>query len=265
MKRKKIFQLTFSILFSTLLVIGLVYAWTAPSQNPPAGNVEAPINVSDSAQSKLGNFGLGGGEGQSLYWLKNIGGTLYFSSTDPSGDRVVIGQDGNVGIGKNDPKAKLDVNGRIKAQDPIDDDDVATKAYVDAHSGEVKWAGYTSSTYTGNLGGLKGANQKCDAEYPGSHWCSLEEIMKLGVDYPYTYDAWVRNAVIGTERIKTEYSTYYWVILYGGYIISEGDYDSCFCHYWLSSYDGERGPVIRKDGIVVGKSCDNSLRLPCCY
>ena len=67
------------------------------------------------------------------YW-KNIGGTLYFSSTDPSGDRVVIGQDGNVGIGKNDPQAKLHVNGRIKAQDPIDDDDVATKAYVDAHA-----------------------------------------------------------------------------------------------------------------------------------
>jgi len=116
MKKKKIFQLTFSILFSALLVVSLVYAsWTAPGQNPPDGNVEAPINVSDTAQSKLGNFGLGGGAGQSLYWLKNIGGTLYFSSTDPSGDRVVIGQDGKVGIGTTTPAYTLDINGNIRA------------------------------------------------------------------------------------------------------------------------------------------------------
>jgi len=56
MKKKKIFQLTFSILFSTLLVVSLVYAsWTAPGQNPPDGNVEAPINVGPSNQWKKGN------------------------------------------------------------------------------------------------------------------------------------------------------------------------------------------------------------------
>jgi len=115
MKKKKIFQLTFSVLFSALLVISLVYAsWTAPSQDPPNGNVEAPINVSDAAQSKLGNFGLGGGEGQPLYWLKNVGGALYFSSTNPAGDRIVIGQDGNVGIGTTTPAYTLDVNGNIR-------------------------------------------------------------------------------------------------------------------------------------------------------
>jgi len=133
MKKRKIFQLTFSILFSTLLVIGLVYAWTAPTQNPPAGNVEAPINVSDSAQSKLGNFGLGGGEGQSLYWLKNIGGTLYFSSTDPSGDRVVIGQDGNVGIGTTEPNEILTVEGSISLKEQTTTPSVTTgygKIYI---------------------------------------------------------------------------------------------------------------------------------------
>ncbi|MCD6233291.1 hypothetical protein J7J81_02860, partial [bacterium] len=115
MKKKKIFQLTFSILFSTLLVVSLVYAsWTAPTQDPPGGNVEAPINVSDTAQSKIGNFGLGGGAGQPLYWLKNIGGTLYFSSTNPAGDRIVIGQDGNVGIGTASSGAKLDVRGTVQ-------------------------------------------------------------------------------------------------------------------------------------------------------
>jgi len=264
MRRKKIFQLTFSILFSTLLVIGLVYAWTAPTQNPPAGNVEAPINVSDSAQSKLGNFGLGGGEGQSLYWLKNIGGTLYFSSTDPSGDRVVIGQDGNVGIGKNDPQAKLHVNGRIKAQDPIDDDDVATKAYVDAHSGEVRWAGYTSAAYTGNLGGPKGANQKCDAEYPGSHWCSVDEIMRLGMDYPYTYTVWVRDAVKGGSM-----NNYDFTFLGGaGGHYCYGDINECTCYGWTNdTSENASGPVLTYDyGRIIDYGCKYyKFRLACCY
>ncbi|MHA1251765.1 MAG: tail fiber domain-containing protein, partial [Candidatus Helarchaeota archaeon] len=55
------------------------------------------------------------GVGQPLYWLKNIGGALYFSSTNPAGDRMVIGQDGNVGIGTTTPTYTLDVNGSIRA------------------------------------------------------------------------------------------------------------------------------------------------------
>ena len=139
MKNKKIFQLTFSILFSTLLVVSLVYAWTAPSQNPPNDNVEAPINVSDAAQSKLGNFGLGGGVGQPLYWLKNVGGALYFSSTNPAGDRMVIGQDGNVGIGTTGPAEKLEVDGAIK---------IGTTSNTNA--GTIRWTGTDFEGYTGS-------------------------------------------------------------------------------------------------------------------
>jgi len=139
MRKRKIFQLTFSILFSTLLVVGLVYAWTAPSQDPPGGNVEAPINVSDTAQSKLGDFGLGGGAGQPLYWLKNIGGALYFSSTNPAGDRVVIGQDGKVGIGITGPAEKLEVNGAIK---------IGTTSNTNA--GTIRWTGTDFEGYTGS-------------------------------------------------------------------------------------------------------------------
>jgi len=139
MKKKRIFQLTFSILFSTLLVASLVYAWTAPSQNPPSDNVKAPINVSDAAQSKLGDFGLGGGVGQPLYWLKNIGGTLYFSSTNPAGDRVVIGQDGKVGIGVSGPAEKLEVSGAIK---------IGTTSNTNA--GTIRWTGTDFEGYTGS-------------------------------------------------------------------------------------------------------------------
>jgi hypothetical protein len=59
------------------------------------------------------------------------------------------------------------------------------------------WAGYTTSAYTGNLGGLKGANDKCDADHSGSHWASVDEIMKLGPNYPWTQDVWALAIVAG--------------------------------------------------------------------
>lgn len=40
--------------------LSFVYAWTAPTQNPPAGNVSAPINTSATAQTKAGGLTVGG-------------------------------------------------------------------------------------------------------------------------------------------------------------------------------------------------------------
>ena len=37
-----------------------VFAWTEPSQAPPGGNVEAPINVGQTAQTKQGDLTLAG-------------------------------------------------------------------------------------------------------------------------------------------------------------------------------------------------------------
>jgi hypothetical protein len=37
------------------------------------------------------------------------------------------------------------------------------------------FVGYTTATYTGNLGGIVGANQKCRAQYPGSYFCTLSD------------------------------------------------------------------------------------------
>lgn len=49
-------------------------------------------------------------------------------------------------------------------------------------SGHSTWfRGFTSMTYTGNLGGPLGSNQKCAAEYPGSHLCSDREFKWAGV------------------------------------------------------------------------------------
>lgn len=99
------------IAFSFLFVWYAFAQWTEPSVPPPGGNVDAPINISSTPQNKLGDFGIGGGGGQPIYYLSNLGGTLQFESTSPAGTRLVIGQDGNVGIGTVSPSTKLQVDG----------------------------------------------------------------------------------------------------------------------------------------------------------
>ena len=180
-------------------------------------------------------------------------------STHISSNTGLIVED-NVGIGTDNPQAKLHVNGRIKALDPVDDDDVATKKYVDAQiSGGVQWAGYTPSSYTGNLGGPKGAHQKCNNAYPGSHWCSVDEIMKLGMNYPYTYNVWIRDAIRGG---------------YSGYCVLGGagsDVNGLNCEYdtcdsWKKDSVSYEGPILTAGiGHVIDRPCSNSYRLPCCY
>ena len=39
----------------------------------------------------------------------------------------------------------------------------------------VRFAGYTSATFTGNLGTFHGANAKCRAEFPGSSFCTVTD------------------------------------------------------------------------------------------
>ncbi len=39
----------------------------------------------------------------------------------------------------------------------------------------VNFRGYTTATYTGNLGGQVGANAKCQTQYPGSFFCTFAD------------------------------------------------------------------------------------------
>ena len=59
---KNIIQLFKITTLALILSFGLsyVYAWTAPTQTPPLGNVAAPINTSSISQYKNGAFGVGG-------------------------------------------------------------------------------------------------------------------------------------------------------------------------------------------------------------
>ena len=88
----------FPQIVAMLFLAGFVaWAWTEPTVAPPAGNVEAPINVGSVSQVKAGALG--------------IGGVLEVFS-----DLIV---DGKLGIGTASPGAKLDVQGDIKASSLI--------------------------------------------------------------------------------------------------------------------------------------------------
>lgn len=108
--KKSLSKILPQIIASLFLAGFVVYAWTEPSVVPPVGNVDAPINVGNTSQYKSGAFGLGGGAGQTLQWLKNIAGTLQIQNSAGT-PNVVIDQDGKVGIGTINPEVKLDVQG----------------------------------------------------------------------------------------------------------------------------------------------------------
>jgi len=89
----KNFLVLFWVLLAIFLVNGLIFAWTEPSQTPPGGNVNAPLNVGNTGQSKSGGL------------IINTGGAATGLVVDK----------GNVGIGTASPSQKLEVNGSILA------------------------------------------------------------------------------------------------------------------------------------------------------
>ncbi len=65
-----------------LFGISSVYAWTAPKLPPPDGNASAPINTSDTAQAKSGNFT---STGAISGWNLIAASTFQIASTAPAG------------------------------------------------------------------------------------------------------------------------------------------------------------------------------------
>ncbi len=99
-KIKSLFLTGFPAALTALLfVVVFAWAWVEPTQGPPNGNVPAPINVGPSYQTKQGSLGLNTkGEYETGLLVIN---NAYF-----------IG--GKVGIGTDEPSAKLDVNGNVR-------------------------------------------------------------------------------------------------------------------------------------------------------
>jgi len=90
-----IITLCFSISIQSLLA-----TWTAPTALPPEGNISGLLNEGINNQTKLGGLTIGG-----AFKADSIDNTL-----------VVDASNNRVGIGKDDPDYKLDVNGEMRVK-----------------------------------------------------------------------------------------------------------------------------------------------------
>ena len=80
---KKHICLTTGLILISFLVVFYAFAWDNPPQNPPDGNVSAPINVSATAQEKAGKLTIsitGDDEGSDAFVIKNAGDLRIFTS-----------------------------------------------------------------------------------------------------------------------------------------------------------------------------------------
>jgi uncharacterized protein YaiE (UPF0345 family) len=99
------------IIILTLVLIGgaaSLKAWTGPTATPPNGNVAAPINVSNSLQTKLGSLIL-----NAATPIQNTVGLAVFGTSTFNGEVVIA--DGTQGAGK---VLTSDANGNTNWQTP---------------------------------------------------------------------------------------------------------------------------------------------------
>jgi|SRR3990167_3351415 len=145
---------------------------------------------------------------------------------------------------------------------PLNASDVATKAYVDAAGGgSFAFAGYTAQAYDGNLGGLKGANDKCESNFPGSHWASIDELSRLGASYTWVATVWVRGVNLALmDDINSPYGF--------GFMFTDGNpftsYLMNYCDAWSSVWGFIGGPIsIAGSGVVRVDRCTMAHQLAC--
>ena len=141
---------------------------------------------------------------------------------------------------------------------PTAGSDCATKDYVDASSGGTTFAGYTPTTYDGNLGGQLGGSQKCHAAFPGSHMCEWKEIVTIP-GFTATQIAWIR-----AEWNFSNGSIYQ--VFYQDGSAADNDGRGALCRGFRHNSSGYKGPVLSTTYGGIGSSnCDAFLSIACCY
>jgi len=112
--------------------------------------------------------------------------------------------------------------------------------------GAHQFAGFTPQ-YTGNLGGIPGAQAKCAAAFPGSHWARYNEILSLGASYPYGQNVWVLD--------ETPY----------GAQAANQEQEPTDCANWTSSTSPNTAMVMDYRGLTTTSNCSTQLPLACIF
>jgi hypothetical protein len=183
-KKETLFFTLYSLSFLLFFFLFLyVLAWQEPTQNPPGGNVFAPLNVSDIAQGKLGSLGIGistplsrlhlrdgqswgtdlsldaqGTTGGRRWLLISTGGVasegqgkFLIKDNNANQVRLTIDTQGNVGIGTTAPAYKLDVVGALRLQPSSAPTGANGVIYYDSSSNKFRC--YQNGSWVDCIGG----------------------------------------------------------------------------------------------------------------
>ncbi len=112
----------------------------------------------------------------------------------------------------------------------------------------VTFAGFTSQSFTGDLGGYPGANAKCSADYPGSFICSSGDYARAETSAaPGGAGAWIDGE---RDDYGRRYNSY------------------CYSNSTAWTYSGSStsyyGGVLNTLGRVTTTTCDTTRPIACC-
>ncbi len=155
------------------------------------------------------------------------------------------------------------LNGTLTVATPTASGHAATKAYVDsamAASGSTSYAGVTPASYTGDLGFIKGANQKCHSAFPSSRMMTTSDIFKIAHNITSATSAWV---VCDTVTFGDGYVA---CITGPGAPLASTSSIGCSQHSTADSSTAWRGlAYIGSTGITSSVGCNTSRPIHCVY
>jgi hypothetical protein len=126
------------------------------------------------------------------------------------------------------------------------------------------YLGRTGTSYTGNLGGIGGANAKCAAAFAGSHMCTQSEALRSGAT-SYGGQGWVACTIYHRGFQGETGPTFFWNACSNATIEEEYDaINDLNCTQWTSTSASQRGPTMAADGQISGGACSGTAPIHCC-
>lgn len=164
----------------------------------------------------------------------------------PAGPQGLTGPAGSMGqVG---PAGPTGATGPAGAQGPPGADGISAIHYA--------LAGYTAAKFNGNLGGRIGAHLKCQAEFPGSHYCHVAETIDANPSAYSTAYVWIDTSTADTFTPVFDSAT-----LFSGRLAG----DTSTCAGWTSSYSTDSGAVFNYSTAQVGSGCNATYSIACCF
>ncbi|MFZ5442906.1 MAG: hypothetical protein ACOZQL_23070 [Myxococcota bacterium] len=229
---------------------GSVSATTLPPGSPQCLTGGLLLSFPDAGTAALCN-GVQGAQGATGATGPQgpAGPTGAQGATGPSGPQGPAGPTGATGAtgaqGPAGPQGALGPQGPAGPAGPPGAVLYLDGGVVLANPDAVQFVGFTVATYTGNLGGIVGANQKCRAEFPGSFLCTSSDYYRGEPDV----GAPGQGAWIDYERSAA------------------GSRDSSACNAtgaWTNGTSSDWAYAVTSTGGLASPNCNNLRALSCC-